>query len=157
VSQGNKPGSSLKPATQTLKDMKTTNSILSGLLLLMIIYNGCGSKEKDGELELNGQWQALWETSVEGLENIDKNNLRMDGQVHFYENGQVEIEAFGHKGCVFSSDTLKNVLSWKLEGEILRFMDHGDDSGLPYTIKSAQENKLELVLMDDIFLTLERR
>ena len=139
-----------------LKIVKIRTILVTGFLSFLLLNVSCENQGKREEAALLGRWNALWETTMDDLGNIDSKNLRMHGLVQFNKNGKVEIEAFGHDGCVFSSDTLKNQLQWKLEGQTLRFIDEGDDSGLPYQNKSISDNKMELVLMDDIFLTLNR-
>ena len=72
------------------------------------------------------------------------------------DNGKVEISAFGYDGCIFSDDTLKNILNWKLDDTVLRFIDQGDDHGLPYTINKFTDTEMQLTLLEDINLTLSR-
>ena len=132
------------------------NIRIFGFVLCVLIFAGCESGKTNRENMILGHWTAMWETTMEDLENIDRDNLKMHGNILFRDDGQVVIEAYGHDGCVFSSDTLKNQLQWKLDGETLRFIDKGDDMGLPYQIKNFHADQVELVLMNDIFLTLKR-
>ena len=112
---------------------------------------------KSKEETIVGEWNAHWETSIdESLTDLDETSLKMDGIIHFMEDGQVEIAAFGFDGCIFSSDTMSNVLNWQLDDTVLRFIDHGDDHGLPYTINKFSRNELKLTLLEDINLTLSR-
>ena len=128
-------------------------SIISGLLFLM---NSCGP-EKSKEDLIVGDWNARWEAKPdESLPDLGGENLKMNGLVKFMEDGQVEICAYGFDGCIFSSDTLRNILSWKLDDTVLRFIDEGDEHGLPYSIKKFTNSELQLTLLEDINLTLSR-
>ena len=112
---------------------------------------------KSKEDTIVGEWKAHWETSVdESLMELDETSLKMDGTIRFMEDGKVEIAAFGFDGCIFSSDTMSNVLSWQLDDTVLRFIDKQDDHGLPYTINKFSRNELKLTLLEDINLTLSR-
>lgn len=141
------------------REMKQNNflrfsiSIISGLLFLM---NSCGP-EKSKEDIIVGDWNAYWETKPdESLPGLEGDNLRMNGLVKFMDDGKVEICAYGFDGCIFSDDTLRNILSWKLDDTVLRFIDKGDEHGLPYTIKKFTNSELHLTLLEDISLTLSR-
>ena len=123
--------------------------------ILLIIY-GCSPK-KDKAQQIIGEWKAYWETTdVDQPAGIEAKNLKMNGLIRFMENGKVEISAFGYDGCIFSSDTLTNTLNWKLDDTLLRFIDSGDEHGLPYTIQKFSSDELHLTLLQDISLTLER-
>ncbi len=107
--------------------------------------------------QLIGEWKAHWETgSNESLPNVTNKNLKMNGLMKFMDNGQVEVLAYGYEGCVFSNDTLKNMLSWKLDNSILRFIDGDDENGLPYDILKFSNTEMKLTLLEDINLTLRK-
>ena len=137
--------------------MKRTDFIIIFIVsFLLILVNGCNSN-KSKEQQLLGEWKAHWETKAsQDLPDINRDNLEMNGILKFMENGQVEISAFGYEGCIFSDDTLKNVLAWKLDDSVLRFIDSGDENGLPYDIQIFSETELQLTLLEDINLTLYR-
>ena len=123
---------------------------------IIFLIGGCNSK-LNKEQEILGEWNACWETDFdESMPELTSSNLKMDGIINFMPDGKVEISAFGYKGCIFSDDTLKNVLNWKLEDSILRFIDSGDEHGLPYTISKFTTNELQLTLLEDISLTLSK-
>ena len=106
---------------------------------------------------LVGEWTAHWETTLEdSLMEISEEGLRMNGRIVFKPDGTAEISAYGFKGCIFSDDTLVSDISWKLDDNVLRFMDKGDEQGLPYNIKQMTDKELQLTLLDDIRLTLTR-
>ena len=139
--------------------MKRDNFLRLFLSLISIVFfmiNGCNST-KSREQQIIGEWNAHWETKAdESMPELAEENLKMDGLIKFMENGKVEISAFGYAGCIFSDDTLKNTLNWKLEETSLRFIDDGDEHGLPYTINKFTNQELHLTLLEDINLTLRR-
>lgn len=129
---------------------------LSTFCVLFLFVTGCSSKKSKNDT-LIGEWNAHWETTAdESLPGIDGDNLKMNGDIKFMNNGKVEISAYGFDGCIFSDDTLKNTLNWKLDDTVLRFIDNGDEHGLPYTINKFTNNELQLTLLEDIKLTLSR-
>lgn len=133
--------------------LRLTVSVLS---IIIFILGGC-SQEKNKSETIVGEWNAYWETKPdESLPGLDGDNLKMNGIINFMDNGKVEISAFGYDGCIFSDDTLKNILNWKLDDTVLRFIDQGDDHGLPYTIHKFTDTEMQLTLLEDINLTLSR-
>jgi len=138
-----------------MKDNFLRVSIILISTAMFSIY-GCNSN-KSKQQELVGEWKAYWETTADDqIPGVSEENLKMDGFINFMENGKVEISAFGYEGCIFSSDTLKNTLRWKLDDTVLRFMDSGDEHGLPYTINKFTNSEVHLTLLQDITLTLRR-
>lgn len=123
---------------------------------LFFLISGCDSKSNK-ELEILGEWRAYWETSFdESMPELTSDCMKMNGIMNFMPDGKVEISAFGYEGCIFSDDTLKNILHWKLEDTTLRFIDTGDDHGLPYSINKFTSNEVQLTLLEDIILTLNK-
>jgi hypothetical protein len=138
-----------------MKNNFLSKVILFFAVVLVTIY-GCNSN-KSKQQEIVGEWKAYWKTAPDDqLSEINEENLKMNGVINFMEDGKVEISAFGYEGCIFSSDTLKNILSWKMDDSVLRFMDSGDEQGLPYTINKFTSNEVQLTLLQDISLTLQR-
>ena len=130
--------------------------VISMLPLLFFLLPSCGLKQSKEEI-IVGQWNARWETVPdESLPGIDGENLKMKGAIHFKEGGKVDISAYGFQGCIFSDDTMNNTLNWQLADSILRFIDEGDEYGLPYKINKFEKNEIQLVLLEDINLTLSR-
>jgi len=124
---------------------------------LALALGSCDAK-KTKEQEIVGEWNAHWETKIDAnMPELPEDNLKMNGIITFRPDGKVEISAYGYQGCIFSDDTLKNTLNWKLEDTLLRFIDSGDDHGLPYTITKFTSNELQLTLLEDISLTLQRK
>jgi hypothetical protein len=130
--------------------------LLPFISILFFMMNGCEVKNSK-EMDIVGEWSAYWETKAdESIPHKNGDNLKMDGRIKFMENGKVEIVAFGYEGCIFSDDTLTNTLNWKLDEKVLRFIDNGDENGLPYTIQKYTDHELQLTLLEDINLTLRR-
>ena len=133
--------------------LKFTIPFLSIVLLSM---NSCSPQKSKDEVII-GEWKAHWETQAdESLPGLTGDNLKMNGLITFKDDGKVEISAFGFEGCIFSDDTLKHILSWKIDDSVLRLIDKGDDHGLPYTINKFSNDELHLTLLEDINLTLSR-
>lgn len=138
--------------------MKQDNFLKFSLIISVFSLSifGC-SPQKSQEEKILGQWQAHWVTEAdESLPGLEGDNLHMNGFITFMDDGKVEISAFGYDGCIFSDDTLNNTLNWKIDDTVLRFIDKGDDHGLPYTINKFTNDELHLTLLEDISLTLKR-
>ena len=128
------------------------------VILASIIFSlhACGPEKSKEEIIL-GEWNAHWETTPdESFPDIKDEHLKMNGIIRFADDGKVEISAYGFDGCIFSDDTLTNILNWKLEERVLRFIDNDDDHGLPYNIVKFNSKELQLSLLEDINLTLSR-
>ncbi len=139
-----------------MKHMNSFNLKILLILFTVLFINGCGFNKSNHE-KILGNWNAHWETKPEeSLPEMKLENLNMDGQIIFEKDGKVTITAYGFEGCIFSSDTLVNTLNWKLEDTVLRFIDSGDQQGLPYAIKKFTNQELHLLLLDDIKLNLSR-
>lgn len=117
---------------------------------------GCQSEKKPLD-SFTGAWNAHWTVEdTDELSDLDSSLLRMNGQLVFSPDGKVEISAFGFDGCIFSEDTAKEVLDWKLDDLKLTLIDEGDDHGISYVITSLTNNEIDLVLLNDIHLKLSR-
>lgn len=129
---------------------------ISVIAFIYLTYTACETNRQQNH-ELIGEWKACWETKAdESFSELKTENLRMDGIITFSPDGKVEITAFGYEGCIFSDDTLRNVLNWKLDDTVLRFIDQQDEYGLPYTIQKFTNNEMQLTLLEDINLILRR-
>ena len=139
--------------------MKRNNFLRFSIPILSVfalVVGGCGT-EKSREQEIVGEWSAHWETKFdESMPTLSEENLTMNGVINFKPDGKVDISAYGYEGCIFSDDTIKNTLNWKIDDSVFRFIDSGDDHGLPYTITKFSNKELELTLLEDISLTLQR-
>lgn len=102
---------------------------------------------------LTGKWDVNW--TIKGSD-LSTTNNNMKGRMVFHKNGIVNIEANGYPGCIFSSDTIKNELMWKVNNDSLYLYNQTDQFKLSYFIQKASDKTIELKLLDDIFLTLKR-
>lgn len=136
--------------------MKFIRASFLSLAISMIGYSCTDQQKDETRSTLMGKWTALWETdpaSFPGVTNIE--SFKMDGEIIFHADS-VQINAFGFPGCIFSADTLRHSLKWKISNDTLNFLNEDDIYGMSYTIKEIQENNVRLQLMDDIFLTLKK-
>ncbi len=129
---------------------------IAALTFVYLTLVACETEQKK-DREIIGEWKAHWETKAdESFSELSAENLSMNGIITFNPDGKVEISAFGYEGCIFSDDTLRNVLNWKIDDSVLRFIDHDDEHGLPYIINKFTANEMHLTLLEDINLTLRR-
>ena len=122
-------------------------------VLLAFLWS-CGNNENDKTLVL-GSWKADWKTEPESFPDIEDVDLTMDGQVVFTTDS-VSITAYGYPGCIFSSDTLTHSLTWKMSNDSLHLINDEEIYGISYKILTMSSAKVELQLMDDIYLTLSK-
>ncbi|MCC5931777.1 MAG: hypothetical protein JJU28_21200 [Cyclobacteriaceae bacterium] len=125
------------------------------LTTLALIWSSCLSKEKNADTMLLGEWHATWNGSGEVSDEMEE-ALTMDGKISFFADGTAIIEAYGYKGCAFTCDTLTTHINWKLDNQVLRFLENDDAFGLPYTIEKINSQSIELALIDDIRLSLTK-
>ncbi len=122
--------------------------------LLLLIAVACGTDRSESDATaLYGDWNAQWVTLPESFPGVEDVEFSMNGKISFDEDS-VAIWAYGYEGCIFSEDTLRHSLEWRLSGDSLHFVNADDVSGMSYLIKSRSDTKIDLVLMGDIFLTL---
>lgn len=77
------------------------NIALTLFSLILISIVGCHNNKSNEEIII-GEWNACWETKAsDGIQEIAHDNLKMNGTINFKDNGEVEISAFGFKGCIF--------------------------------------------------------
>lgn len=125
------------------------------LIVFAVLLMKCGS-ESERPTAWIGTWEATWKTdptSFEGIEGIT--DFEMPGIITF-DDQMVRIQAYGFPGCAFSVDTLDHSLTWKVRNDSLFLINDSDSPGMIYQIKMTSSKKIELQLMDDIFLMLER-
>ena len=119
---------------------------------LNVFSNASGTNE----IIVEGRWNALWETDPNAFGSISGVTIfKMYGEFIFSGN-RVTIIANGNKGNIFGEERLENTQYYrKTEDKI--YLDNGkNQKQIEYTIVSMKNNKIELQLMDDIFITLER-
>ena len=128
------------------------------LPLIWILVIACTSEpERERPAKWHGDWNARWETQPESYPEIDS------GTMKFYMNGNfiftsdsLTVNANGFEGCIFNSDTLSHTQSWYVSNDTLFLMNNLNQTGITYKIKKQEENKVELQLMEDIFVTLSK-
>ncbi|MEM6736547.1 MAG: hypothetical protein AAGC64_09005 [Bacteroidota bacterium] len=104
-----------------------------------------------------GEWTAEWKTppespSYRGIEDME---FYMDGKFIFTTDS-LTVQNYGYPGCIFAIDTLKHTQSWKVSNDTLFSINDPKTPGITYKITSLSENKIELQLMEDIFVTLTK-
>ena len=128
---------------------------ISGVLVL--IFNQC-TPEKDSEADyFTGTWKAEWYLVDEQMHgSFTRSEITMNGLVEFYENQSIEITAYGFEGCVFASDTARNKLHYEFQDSLLNLVNKEKEVVFSYKVKEKLPQKLTLILMNDIQLTLSR-
>ncbi|MEM0941881.1 MAG: hypothetical protein AAGI25_19140 [Bacteroidota bacterium] len=126
--------------------------------LLILITTSCvGESSSEKPNAWVGEWTAEWKTppespSYRGIEDME---FYMDGKFIF-TNDSLTIQNNGYPGCIFAVDTLKHTQSWKVSNDTLFSINDPETRGITYKITSLSENKIELQLIDDIFVTLRK-
>jgi hypothetical protein len=129
--------------------------IISGVLVL--IFNQCAPEGGSESDYFTGTWEAEWYLLDEHvLETFSKSEITMKGQVVFHRSQSVEITAYGFEGCVFASDTASNKLQFEFQDSLLNLINKEKEVVFSYRVKEKLPEKLTLLLMDDIRLTLSR-
>ena len=91
--------------------------------------------------------------TFENIENIT--SFKMDGRFLFKEDSVI-IMAYGYEGCIFGVDTIQHAQSWKISGDTLYLLNEANLQGISYLITSKTDQSIELQLMDDIFIHLNK-
>lgn len=127
-------------------------------ILLVIFLNACKTPKEIQESNIfDGRWVAQWDTDPAGFPDIsDKSIFTMDGYFEFFEEDKVTVTAFGFPGCIFSNDTLSHTLFWQIQNDTLSLINEGDVYGISYKINEMSSKKIQLQLMEDIFITLSK-
>jgi hypothetical protein len=105
-----------------------------------------------------GSWKASWKTSPASFAGIDAfTDFEMDGEFIFTKDS-VTIIANGFPGCVFGVDTLSHTQAWKLSvaADTLDLISEGGMVGISYKINGLSDQFVELQLLEDIFISLEK-
>ncbi|MFT7035127.1 MAG: hypothetical protein ACJA2S_003649 [Cyclobacteriaceae bacterium] len=130
-----------------------TIKLLANILIVLAFSSACSQSESGVE----GEWKAKWTTDPASYPGVDASvKFTMDGQFEFSKDGRVTISAYGHKGCIFSSDTLIHSLNWNLNNDTLKLVNENDVHGMTYSVLTLTSDKMKLQLMEDIFLDLEK-
>jgi hypothetical protein len=129
--------------------------IISGVLVLT--FNQCAPEKESEEDYFAGTWEAQWYLIDEDMHGIfAESDIKMNGQVVIARDHTVEIIAYGFEGCVFASDTATNTLHLEYQDSILNLINKEKEVVFSYRIREKLPDKLTLLLMDDIQLTLSR-
>ena len=138
-------------------------SVLFFIMTLTLSFLFSCSSKKEGssvspenENTILGKWQATWIMSGDDVKNEDAKNLRVSGIVNFMDSSNVEITMYGFDGNLIISDTTTNILNWKLEDKIMRFIDKDDIHGIPYVVEDMNPEEIRMSIMGDIKLTLKK-
>ena len=133
--------------------MNTVRKKMSIGLVLGLFLASCSDGE---QTNLNGKWVAKWTTlpsSFEGVAEIT--SFEMDGAFVF-DGDSLTVVAYGYPGCVFGVDTIAHTQVWQMANDSLHLISEQNIRGISYRVKSVSDNQIELQLMEDIFLSLNR-
>jgi hypothetical protein len=133
---------------------------ISVITLGMIIYFGF-LKKSPKEL-YQGMWEAQWRTLPESFQGVDGiTSFEMNGTFYFTQDS-VTVTAMGFPGCVFGVDTLTHTQLWSLNSkpndghDTLSLFTEPGISGISYQVIGKSEQRIELQLLEDIFVSLEK-
>lgn len=125
------------------------------VFLLLIVFVACQSGDNTKEA-WQGTWQAKWNTDPAGYGDLAKEmSFTMDGQFIF-DGDEVTVAAYGYEGCIFGGDSLSHTQSWDVRGDTLELQNSPGEPGIQYSVLSQEDSKIELKLVDDIFVTLTK-
>ncbi|MFK7951591.1 MAG: hypothetical protein AB8B73_01995 [Ekhidna sp.] len=129
------------------------------LIPIILILSSCGgTKEKaayNRPDQMVGVWSAKWETPADSYPDLTDTEFFMNGEFTF-TNDSLKIENNGFPGCIFNVDTIAHTQSWYVSNDTLFLYNEPDVLGMSYIIKTQSESKIELQLMEDIFVTLSK-
>ena len=125
--------------------------------IVVVILTSCGSSSNENERPSVwiGKWEAAWETLSDSYPDLTDIEFYMNGRFVFSEDSLTVINN-GYPGCIFAADTLKHTQCWKVSNDTLISYNDASTPGMTYKVKSLSENKIELQLMEDIFITLTK-
>lgn len=113
------------------------------------------TEEKSKPADWYGKWDAQWETPPESYEGMADKGFSMSGFFTFTEDS-LTVQANGYKQCIFNKDTLKHTQSWFEKNDTLFLVNGPEMVGITYKVKSKSSDKIELQLLEDIFVTLTK-
>lgn len=132
--------------------MRYRKAFFAGLII--VFTYGCGQSDENPNLE--GRWEAQWKTLPESFQGIgDITSFEMDG-AFIFQGDSLTVIANGFPGCVFGIDTIQHTQLWKVSNDSLHLINENNVQGISYKLESVNDNRVEMKLMEDIFLTLER-
>ncbi|MEM6642451.1 MAG: hypothetical protein AAF616_05700 [Bacteroidota bacterium] len=128
---------------------------------LIVILSACTAPTSDEKAsrpaEWIGEWKAEWETpsdapSYAGMEDME---FYMDGSFIFTADS-LTVQNNGYPGCIFAVDTLKHTQLWSVSSDTLQTYNEPESPGMTYKVTALGEDKIQLQLMEDIFVTLTK-
>ena len=129
--------------------------VISGVLILL--FNNCVPEKDPNRSYFEGLWKAEWFLNDGKMQNMfSTDQITMNGQVFFNEDKTVEITAYGFEGCVFAADTAKNTLKYEFQDSVLNLTNDEKEVVFSYRVQEKLPDKITLLLMEDIQLTLHR-
>lgn len=102
-----------------------------------------------------GTWDATWVASEEAFPGSKDSELTMNGLYVFSEDS-ISVTLYGHPGCLFGHDTISNRSRWSISGDTLSLIGDDNTPNIMYQVKSQDNNKVELIFLEDLFITLTR-
>ena len=148
--------------------MKSLTIKIATIVILLACLTACENASKQSQSKEEtafderpaswyGDWKTTWKTTPEDDESLSVfTDYETNGMISFREN-DVTVTINGFPGCIFGPDTLSHTQQWKVNGnEQLQFFTAPDTIGITYAILSLSDQKIELRLLEDIFLTLEK-
>ena len=79
----------------------------------------------------------------------------MDGSFVFTKDS-LTVTANGYPDCIFNVDTLAHTQSWYVSSDTLFLVNDPGTPGMTYRVASKSEDRIQLQLMEDIFVTLTK-
>ena len=132
----------------------------SGSILILLLYSCTTSTNENKSNRPNewlGSWKAEWQTPPESpsYAGITDMEFYMDGRFVFTEDS-LTVQNNGYPGCIFAVDTLRHTQLWGISNDTLLTFNQPQSRGMTYRIVSKTESRIELQLMEDIFITLTK-
>lgn len=124
----------------------------------ILLFTACGTGSTESSVpppEWLGEWKAEWETLPESYPDIEDMEFYMNGKFFITEDS-LTVLANGYPGCIFNVDTLSHTQLWRVSNDTLFLQNEPNTPGMTYQIKAFSESRIELQLMDDIFVTLTK-
>lgn len=126
--------------------------------LLIMVLAGCNqqnTKEAAPEQQFIGKWEAHWKTDSKNYKELGADIVfAMAGKFHFMADGQVKVTSYGYPNCFFKQDTVEHTSYWTVDADYLYIGDEPGEKSAQYYLKSANQERIEMRLLDDIELSL---
>ncbi|CAN0069896.1 unnamed protein product [Chrysoparadoxa australica] len=124
-------------------------------LLITVLVIACGSERDSSHSKWEGEWKAEWQTDPSGYPEVSGElDFTMEGKFVFVSDS-ITIIGYGYKGCIFSEDTIKHTLIWKVSNDSLMLYNDEKSPGLTYKITQSDESAIKLQL-EDIYVSLNK-